>query len=58
MAGRVLPAIGGPAEKNTEQRSRTEAIAKADPSAAGAGDEDNVGSALILFALNGLIWGV
>ena len=39
MAGRILPAIGGPAEKNTERTSRTEAIAKADPSAAGAGDE-------------------
>ena len=42
MAGRVLPAIGGPAEKNTERTSRTEAIARADPSAAGAGDADLV----------------
>ena len=42
MAGRILPAIFGPAEKNTEQTSRTEAIARADPSVAGAGDEDLV----------------
>ena len=42
MAGRILPAIFGPAEKNTERTSRTEAIARADPSVAGAGDEDLV----------------
>jgi len=42
MAGRVLPAIGGPAEKNTERTSRTQAIVRTDPSAAGAGDADLV----------------
>ena len=36
MAGRVLPAIFGPAEKTTERTSR------ADQCAAGAGDEDLV----------------
>ncbi|MDD9999404.1 MAG: hypothetical protein OXQ89_16825, partial [Rhodospirillaceae bacterium] len=42
MAGRVLPAIVGLAEKNTERTSRTEAMARADRCAAGAGDEDLV----------------
>ena len=42
MAGRILPAIVGPAEKNTERTSRTEAMARADRSAAGAGVEDLV----------------
>ena len=42
MAGRILPAIVGPAEKNTERTSRTEAMARADQCAAGAGDEDLV----------------
>ena len=42
MAGRILPAIVGPAEKNAERTSRTEAIATAGQSAAGAGDEDLV----------------
>lgn len=40
MAGRVLPAIYGPAEKNTERMSRTEAMARADPYAAGTGNRD------------------
>ena len=47
MAGRVLPAICGPAEKNPERTSRTEAIAKADPCAAGADDEDLVRRAAV-----------
>ena len=42
MAGRIPPAIVGPAEKNTERTSRTEAMARADQCAAGAGDEDLV----------------
>ena len=39
--GYFRPSVA-PAEKNTERMSRTEAIARADRSAAGAGDEDGV----------------
>ena len=45
MAGRILPAIFGPAEKNSERTSRTEAVARADRFEAGADDEDRVRSA-------------
>ena len=48
MAGRILPAFGAPAEKNTERTSRTEAIAKADPSAADAGIVAVVGAVRFL----------
>ena len=46
MAGRVLPAIFGPAEKTTERASRTDADAGEDSGAAGAGDEDLSGARL------------